>query len=386
MFQRTTAINKLLALKKRKRVIQGGTWAGKTYGIITILINYAILNEGKSITVVGETIPALKKGALKDFKEIMLELNRWDENNYNGTERQYTFKGGSTIEFNSFDSVGKAQAAGKRTDLFINEAPYISFDIANALMIRTSGKIWIDFNPTHTFWAHNELVGNPDVDFIILKYLDNEGLPDTIKEELLDKQRKALTNDYWKNWCRVYIDGEIGNLEGVVFNEWDLLDIIPEGAKLLGSGMDFGYTNDPTTLISAYRYDGKLIFHEDLYRKGLSNREISTFCKPLNTHIYADSAEPKSIAEIRSYGVSIQGADKGQGSINYGIDLLQKEKFYVTKSSINLIKELRNYIWAKDKEGNTLNKPIDAYNHCIDAMRYLAVMKLKNSGGNYSIR
>jgi len=390
-FQRTKAINKLLQMKKRKKVVQGGTWAGKTYGIVPIQINKAASMRNKKITIAAESIPAIKAGALDDFKSIMIDTGRWNQNNYNATDRKYTFPATkSTIEFQSYDSIGKAKAAGKRTDLFLNEANYQTFEITDTLMMRTSEDIWIDFNPTNQFWAHEEILPQKDSEFLLLKYMDNEALPKTILEELHMKLEKAyfdpfgdhddpanIKNSYWANWCKVYIDGQIGSLEGVIFNNWHKIGSVPLGANLLGGGMDFGFTNDPTTLIAAYEYDDAIIFDEVIYRRGLLNSDIAKLAKGFNAKIYADSAEPKSIADLESYGLKIEGADKGADSIRFGIGLLQEKDFYVTERSLNLIKELRAYSWAKDrKTGTTTQKPVDAFNHCIDAMRYFAMMVL----------
>lgn len=373
MFKRTTAINKLLKLQKRKRVIQGGTWAGKTYGILPILIDKAAKYSGKKITVVGETIPAIKEGALDDFKTIMQITGRWNEANYNATDRVYKFHTGSRIEFKSFDSISKAKASGKRTDLFINEGNYISFEIADALMIRTSEKIWIDFNPTNEFWAHTELLTQEDTDFLLLKYTDNEALPDTILKELYMKIEKAKTSDYWRNWCKVYIDGEIGSLEGVIFTNWKQIDNIPDEAKLIGYGLDFGYTNDPTALTAIYEYNGQRILDEVLYQTGMINSEIAQFIKK-GIQVYADSSEPKSIEEIRRFGINIKPVVKGADSINFGIQTMQTQDYLITSNSRNIIKEFRAYSWDKDKTGKQLNSPIDFYNHAIDGIRYHEMM------------
>lgn len=380
MFTGTTAIVKLLALEKRRKIIQGGTWAGKTFGIMAVIIDYLTRDEGKSFTVVAESIPAIKKGALNDFKTIMYTTGRWQEKSYNATDRMYRFANGNTIEFNSFDSVGKAQAAGKRTDLFINEAYHINFDIADTLMTRTSGNIWIDYNPTSEFWAHTEILPKADSELIILKYSDNEQVPETIKQDLEEKREKAKTSAYWANWCRIYIDGEIGSLQGVIFDNWSQVDGIPATAKLQGFGLDFGFTNDPTTLVALYTNDQKRYYRELLYQKGLSNGEIAKLCKslnPTNEIIYADSSEPKSIAEIRNYGVNISAVKKGPDSIKFGISIMQEEPFYITSDSNNYIRELRNYKWDKDNTGKDLNVPVDAFNHCIDGARYVSMMKLK---------
>jgi len=392
-FRHTTAIKKLRKLKKRKRVIQGGTWAGKTYGILPVIIDYCIKHEGEAYTVVAESIPAIKKGALKDFKEVMQLTGRWIEENFHATDRKYTFANGSYIEFSSFSSVGDAQAAGKRTGLFINEANYIPFPIADALMTRTSGNIWIDYNPTASFWAHEELIGDDGVDFIILKYTDNEGLPETILEDLMIKKGKAFHNvdlptdqlykesnvksKFWANWCKVYLDGLVGNLEGIIFQEginWEIIDSIPEGLEMEGLGLDFGYTNDPTALIGGYKYNGTKIYDELIYKTRMLNSHINDSIESQgidkNKLIIADSAEPKSIDDLILLGLNVMGATKGKDSVINGITNLQEIKFYFTSISVNIIKELRNYCWKVNKEGVSLNIPVDAYNHGIDAIRY----------------
>jgi len=380
-FKRTTAINKIRAMKARKKVIQGGTSAGKTYGIIPVLIDIASKTDNLKITIVAETIPAVKNGCVDIFKEIMQDTGRWRESGWLGNPMQYTFSNGSRIQFMAFDTVGKAKAAGKRDILFINEGNHISYGIADALMIR-SKITYIDFNPDNEFWAHTEVLTEPNSEFLLLTYKDNEALPVETYEDLMIKVEKAKTSKYWQNWCKVYIDGEVGVLEGVIFDNWLTVDIVPYQAELVGYGMDFGYTNDPTTVVACYRYDNKLIWDEVIYQKGLKNSEIVALLKSNNTSqridIIADSAEPKSIAEIKSYGFNIKGVDKGADSIVFGIGTLQESKFSVTSRSLNLIKELRKYSWEVDKEGNKLNKPIDAFNHCIDAMRYLSMMKLAN--------
>lgn len=389
MFIRTTAVNKLLKLTKRKRVIPGGTWAGKTYDIIALEIDHLIKNPKQDTTVVAETIPAIKLGAMKDFINIMQDINRWIPGNMNWTDRVYTFNTGSKIQFTAFDSEDKAKQAGKRKRLFLNEVNTQSKLIVDALMIRTEDVIWMDYNPTATFWVNQELVDDPDCEWLTLTYRDNEALPESIATELKLRRKKALTSSFWKNWCNVYLDGKIGNLQGVVFNNWDIIRQVPDDARLLGYGMDFGYTNDPTTLIACYKLDDELVFDECIYRTGLLNNDIKNLMRSCDVGlkpIYADSADPKSIAEIRRYGFNIKGADKGKDSINYGINILQQYNFKVTQRSTNLIKELRSYTWDTDKTGETLNKPINAFNHGIDAMRYFCMMQLNTNRGVYDIR
>lgn len=381
-FVYTTAIRKMLAMTQRKRVIQGGTSSGKTYGIIPIIIDKAARTPRLKITVVAESIPAVKDGAVKIFKDIMFDTGRWIESHWIGNPMEYTFSNGSIIQFKSFDSVGKAKASGKRDILFLNEANHISFEIADALMIR-SKVTWIDFNPDNEFWAHTEVLPEHNAEFLLLTYKDNEGLPSETLEDLLIKIEKAKTSDYWANWCRVYVDGEIGNLQGSVFENWSQCDEIPKDAEFISYGMDFGFTNDPSTLIAVYRYNNELYLDELIYQTKLTNSDLIAKLKELNVYqhqmIVADSAEPKSIEDIRRAGFRIDGAKKGADSIRNSIDTLQAYKLCVSKRSINLIKELRNYKWVTDKDGKSTSQPIDNYNHAIDAIRYVALNRLKKS-------
>lgn len=359
----------------RKKVIQGGTSAGKTYGIIPILIDKAIKNNRLKITVVAETLPAVKEGSLDIFKTIMFETNRWIDNNWNASSLTYTFNSGTRMQFKSFDSVGKAKSSGKRDILFLNEANHIPFEIADALMIR-SKETWIDFNPDNEFWVHRETLKEPNSEFLLLTYLDNEGCPPETIEDLEIKKEKSKTSNYWLNWCKVYIDGEIGSLDGVIFNNWKTIDMMPNDARLLGYGVDFGYTNDPTSIVEVYKWNDQRIINEICYEKGLSNSQIA---KRIKTRMpaYCDSAEPKSIAELKLNGINAIAVEKGNDSIKYGINLMQEKDYLITSQSFNLITELRKYAWDKDKRtGETLNKPIDDFNHAIDAFRYHEMMTL----------
>jgi phage terminase large subunit len=211
-------------------------------------------------------------------------------------------------------------------------------------------------------------------------------IDESIVKEIEKNREKAKTSSYWENWWNVYGLGQIGSLQGVVFNNWKTIDTIPEEAKLLGIGIDFGYTNDPTTIIEVYNYNGQRIVNELVYQQGLVNSDIAKNL-PNNIPIYADSSEPKSIEEIRRFGKLISGVTKGQDSINFGIQIMQSQNYLVTSNSTNLIKELRSYCWATDKTGIKLNKPIDNFNHAIDALRYheMETLGLKNNREKYHI-
>lgn len=395
MFVYTTAIHKIGQMTARKKVIQGGTSAGKTYAIIPILIDKATKTINLKITIVAETIPAVKDGAVDIFKSVMYDTGRWIEEHWLGNPMQYTFTNGSRIQFKAFDTVGKAKASGKRDILFLNEGNHISYPIADALMIR-SKETFIDYNPDEEFWAHTEVLTEPNSEYLQLTYKDNEALPTETLEDLKIKQGKAffatdlaieqllqeqnIKSKYWANWWKVYGLGMVGVLDGVIFQNWQTIDNIPIGAELVARGIDFGFTNDPTTMVELWRHNGRLIWNEVIYRIGLTNPEIARIMKQKgvkrNDYVYADSAEPKSIAEINQYGFSVKGSEKGKDSIMYGISILQEEDFYITSNSVNMIKELRRYSWDTDRDGNRLNRPVDAWNHCIDPMRYVAVAKL----------
>ena len=385
MFQRTTAINKILALKKRIKIVQGGTSAGKTYGILPILIDRAAKTPNTEISVVSESIPHLRRGALRDFLKIMKSINRYVDDRYNKTLLKYEFANGSFIEFFSADDSSKLRG-GRRSILYINECNSVSFESFNELSIRTKDEVFLDYNPTAEFWVQTELEGQEDAEKIILTYKDNEALDKGIIDQIEKNIKKAETSNYWRNWVRVYVDGEMGQLEGVVFSNWKPIDTIPNEARLIGIGVDFGYTNDPTSIIEVYKMNETRILNEVTYQTGLLNSDIAKIL-PRDVPVYADSAEPKSIADISRFGITIKGVTKGRDSINYGIDVMQRENYLVTSQSTNLIKELRSYCWDTDKTGKRLNKPIDNFNHAIDAVRYheMETLGMNKNYGSYNI-
>lgn len=382
MFVRTTAINKILKLEKRVKVIQGGSSAGKTFGILPILIDKAAKNPGLEISVISESIPHLKRGAMKDFLKIMRMTGRLFEDRWNISDRKYTFANGSFIEFYSPGLV----LGARRTTLYINEANNINYEDYHQLSIRTSGDIYLDYNPSDEFWVHTEVLTEPDSELLVLTYKDNEALPDNVINDFDKARRKAEQEQangvkgYWTNWCKVYIDGEIGSLQGSVF-QFQVCDELPKDRKVIGIGLDWGFSSDPTAVIEVSRFNDSLYLNELLYENGLTNSDLIAKMKALNIRgeIIADSAEPKSIEDLRRGGFNILPAKKGPDSIRASIDRLQSQKIYVTKHSLNLIKEFRMYKWITDTSGKSTGEPIDAYNHGIDAVRYVALNKLNGS-------
>lgn len=365
----TTSTKKLAKLNKRIRAVCGGTSAGKTISIMQILISKAIDDKRPTLTsVVSESFPHLKKGAMRDFKNIMQEHNYWDDRDWNATDSIYTFQSGSKIEFFSADQPSKVRGP-RRERLYINECNNVDYEAFDQLEVRTNLEVWLDWNPTYEFWFYTNVLNNrDDIDFITLTYKDNEGLPENIVKSI--EMRKSN-----KQWWRVYGEGKLGEVEGRIYTGWQTLDEIPFEARLEGYGLDFGYTNDPTAIVAVYYYNGGYILDEKCYRKGMSNRDIADLLNSLPYGlVVADSAEPKSIDDIKSYGVAIVAADKsGTKSKPYlktSIGHVQDQKISVTKGSTNLIREYRRYLWKVDKDGRTLNEPDGGYDHALDAARY----------------
>ncbi len=365
-FVDVTATRKIFDLKKRIRAVAGGTSASKTISILIWLIDYCQLQQerNKLATVVSESYPHLEKGAMLDFQNIMKDRGYWKDSHWNGSRHQYSFETGNMLEFYSVDTFGKAH--GPRRDvLFLNECNNLHYNIVDQLITRTREVIWMDWNPTSEFYFYTEMLGKrDDIDFITLTYKDNEALDATTLKEIETHRNN-------KNWWKVYGLGELGEVEGRIYKGWTSIDDIPPEARLKRKGLDFGYSNDPTALVDIYVWNNSFIWDELLYRKGLSNRDIADVIKlGEDALVIADSAEPKSIDEIKTYGVGIIGSQKGQGSVLQGIQYVQDQTIYVTKRSTNIWKEYRNYMWLTDRDGKIINEPQDFMDHTLTAGRY----------------
>lgn len=366
MFQQTTATTKITRLNKRIRAIPGGTSASKTISILLYLIARAQTDKKPTLTsIVAESFPHLRRGAMRDFLNILKEHNYYKDARWDMTNSIYTFETGSQIEFFSVDQPEKVRGA-RRDRLFINEANNVHFAAFEELEVRTKEFILLDWNPTNSFWYYEEVKGKrTDVEELTLTYMDNEALSQDIVNSI--EQRKDR-----KSWWQVYGLGQLGEVEGKIYRDWQIIDEIPFGARLERYGLDFGYTNDPSALVAIYYFNGGYILDEIAFTKGLSNKQIADIIlnQPKKALCIADSAEPKSIDEIRAYGVLIQPTVKGKDSVQQGIQMVQEQSINVTKQSVNVIKEYRNYLWETDKDGRTLNEPEHTWSHSMDAIRY----------------
>jgi len=364
-YQITTALRKLKQLTKRIRGVSGGTSASKTISILQILIDQCQRDTSPQVTsVTSESMPHLKRGAIRDFKNIMIEHGYWNDARWNATDFIYTFESGTPLEFFSLDMPHKVRGP-RRKRLFINEANNIPLETFDQLEVRTEDVVWLDWNPTNEFWFYTDVFPKrSDVDFITLTYQDNEGLPESIVKSIEARREN-------KNWWRVYGEGQLGEAEGRVYTGWAVIDEVPHEARLRRYGLDFGYTNDPTAIVAIYEYNGGYIWDEAGYQKGLSNKNIADLLSNLERAlVVADSAEPKSIDEIKTHGINIIPSQKGPGSVLQGVQYVQDQRISVTKRSVNLLKEYRNYLWMTDKEGKIINVPQDYLNHSMDAGRY----------------
>lgn len=358
----TTALHKISKLTKRIRFVSGGTASSKTISILMWLIDYCQVHDNKLISIVSETFPHLRKGAQRDFLNILQSHNYYDENSWNKTDSIYTFPTNSKIEFFSADQPGKVR--GPRRDiLFINEANNVSYEIFTQLEIRTRDIIWIDSNPTHEYWAYTELIPNYDIDFITLTYQHNEGLEKSIIQSIEAKRDNI-------QWFKVYGLGQLGEIEDRVFKDWKLIDEIPHEARLERYGLDFGYTN-PSAIVGIYYLNGSYILDEVCYQPGLSNRQLADILKNVpQALVKADSAEPKSIDELKSYGINILPAEKGRDSVSHGFQYIQQQRISITKRSVNGIKEYRNLLNKKNKDGEYIIGEFVGNRHFLDALNY----------------
>ena len=369
--------------KAKIQVHQGGTRSGKTYSILTALIELCHKNSGLVVTICRKTFPALRATAMRDFFEILNREDIYNPDLHNKSDATYQLWG-NMVEFISIDQPQKVRGR-KRDVLFINEANEINLEDWRQLLLRTTGRVLIDYNPSDEFhWIYDEVIPREDAAFFQTTYQDNPFLPESVVMEI--ERFKEADENFW----RVYGLGERGASQATVFTHWKEIDQIPNEYKLLNIGLDFGYTNDPTAIVRVYTDGHGFAVDELCYATRLTNSDISKVLRDSGVTrsdvIICDSAEPKSIDEIHAHGFNTHGARKGKDSVKNGIQFLHSRPLLVTARSVNVIKELRNYKWKEDKNGKQLNEPVDSFNHAIDAMRYAITFNQTNPNfGSYAI-
>ena len=367
----------------RIAILQGGTRSGKSYSAIQYLITKALENPNVLVSVVRKSFPSLRISALRDFKSILKGWDIWDENNWYASENSYTFDNGSSIEFLSVQDSERRKGT-KREYLFIDEANELNYEDYFQLSIRTTNKIILAYNPSFptNHWIFQQVLTHPEAQRYITTYRDNPFLDDVLVSEI--ERLEKTSPSYWK----VYGLGLEGVVEGLIFDNVEVVDIIPEESELMGYGIDFGYSNDPTALVALWKTPEGILFDEIVYMKGLLSNQIGNFIKAAynqwgKKEVIADSSDPRLIEEIFRQGINIKPAVKGPDSILAGIDTMKQHKIFITKKSENIIDEFYSYTFKKDKNEEFLNEPVDTNNHAIDACRYISTFKLSNKRKNY---
>ena len=356
----------LVDTNKKIIVEQGGTRSGKTYNIILwIIFEYCTRNNNKVITICRKSFPSLRATVLRDFMSILQEYKCYSEKFHNKSNSEY-YLFGNLVEFISLDQPQKIRGR-KRDLLFINEGNELFFEDWQQLVFRTQEQIILDFNPSDEYhWIYDKVLPREDCAFFKTTYLDNPFVEDSIIKEI--ERLKDTDDQYWQ----IYGLGERAASRSTIFKYVEV-NQIPLEANLIAYGMDFGYTNDPTTFVSVYTLGLNLYIKEHLYKTQMTTNDINSFLrdeKLLSHRIYADSAEPRLINELRKMGHNIASSIKGRDSVNAGIDLLKRYKIHILSTSTNAISEFRNYKWKEDKAGMLVNTPEDKHNHIIDSCRY----------------
>jgi phage terminase large subunit len=358
----------------------GGTRSGKTWGLLQWIIVKCLENK-EDVTIVRKTIPSLKRTVVKDFKDVMISLGIWNENDYNISDRTYKFYTDSTISFISTDDSEKLRGL-KSSILWLEEAQEIDAESYFQLQIRTTGPIILSYNPTisPTHWVREM----QDCTRYFTTYKNNPYLESTVRKAIEDLR---LSNP--KAW-KVYGLGEYVSNEKAIF-EFSSIEWVPETANFVCFGLDFGYSQDPTALCSVWKQDNEIYLVEHCYEKGMTTTDIHNMLSGVvngREEIWADSAEPRLIDELYKLGWNIKPVIKGKDSINFGIQVMNNYKINIPKTCQNLTNEFYSYEWDSDRFGKQLDKPVDYMNHLIDAARYACMMRLSNkatAAGKYII-
>ena len=364
--------------EKRIVVAQGGSRSGKTFNILIYWIYKLLQEEGKTLSIVRKTLPSLKNSVLKDLRTVLEVFGVFREQDWHKQEGYYQL-GKNVINWFSVDEPQKLRGS-KRDYLYCNEANELSIEDWNQLIFRTTDKVVLDLNPSElSCWVY-DLEKRDDCFYFKTTWRDNPFVSETIIKELESLKEKD------ENLYRIYSLGERGISTTLVFNKFNTIQRIPEYAKLLGYGVDFGY-NDPSTLIAVYQNGDELYFDEKLFVRNLTTQDFIFKIRETGIqqtdYIYADSAQPQTIEEIRREKFNIRGVNKK--SILHGIDLMKRHKLFITDNSSNILYEFQSYNWKTDKSGNLLDSPEDKDNHTIDSIRYVLEMTIANKPKKFTV-
>jgi phage terminase large subunit len=374
--QTTKVFEELHTSDKRVNVFQGSSRASKTYNILIYFVSRLLNEDNKTLSLVRKTLPALKGSVLRDLKEILLKFEVFDSNDWHTGDGYYQI-GTNIIEWFSVDDETKLRGR-KRDYLFINEATELSYDEYIQLILRTSGMVVMDLNPSlWKSWIY-DLEGQDDVKYTITTYKDNPFLP----QIQIDEIEKLKHRD--PNLWRIFGLGQKGIPTKMVFTHQQYYTDLPQGAKLLGYGIDWGYS-DPSTLVRVSKMDENIFCQELLYLRNTTIPDFIYKIKDLGLNytddFICDSANPQAIEELRRNGINAKPVKKN--SILHGIDLVKRNNLFIHNDSINLQQELFSYIWKTDKNNNNLDEPVDSNNHLIDGIRYVLEMKIGRNTGVY---
>ena len=386
----TKAFFKMMKLKKRIKAIYGGSSSGKTYNMMAILYQRAIDNPGETITVASNTLANLKKGAIRDFKNVLLSTGTWDPKFWRTSDSTYEIKFGgglsSIIEFIGLEDETKARGP-RRNRLFIDEANRISYEVYKQLERRTDKEVILSWNPSAAFWYNDELMHNVDHDVLVLNFKDNGALNDNQLDYFKDLEYQSTRSDSAMNEWRVYGLGEWGKTRGACIDDYKVCNATgeypyvefndQEGNPMQGFsprdiGIDFG-DNDPNAAVLLYANEDntEFIFDEILYKNKMSVEEIHKILKSFDCIVYADYNFPQTLRYLEGKGVRVKKARKGPDSIKHGINLINEKTIYVTDRSKNLLNEFLTYRYKEDKDGNAVDGKYEGPDHLVDACRYV---------------
>lgn len=365
-------------LQKRIVVAQGGARSGKTFNILIWWIQKLLQEEKKTLSIVRKTLPSLKNSVLKDLVQVLEMFGLYDPTKFHKMEGYYEL-GTNIINWFSVDEPQKLRGS-KRDYLYCNEANELHIEDWNQLIFRTTDKVIVDLNPSElSCWVY-DLEKRRDCYYFKTTYKDNP----FIQQNIIDELESLKEKDH--NLYRIYTLGERGFATTLVFNTWNTIERIPDGVKLLGYGVDFGY-NDPSTVVGVYQDGDTLFFKELLYSRGLTTQDLITKMELLTIDktdsFWCDSSQPQTIEEMKRNKFNVKPVNKK--SILHGIDLIKRHKVFITTDSTNTLQEFQSYKWKINKDGQMLDTPEDKDNHSIDSIRYVLESTIGNKKPKFTI-